>query len=308
MRKTACKYVYIILIFSAGYPLIFPDFSLSGENNNIAIVVSKKIRPYLNVLEGITDSITQGSNRIKDLNKLEVFFLSNSERDNNKIHFFLLTGEYDLLVAVGPEAAELVWAVNGQLKPSKIYTAILNPGNIIKTHFKPCGISLRIPVQTQIKEIAYSFPEIKRIGLIFNADYNQWFYEKASNAANIHGITIIPLDVDSKSQIPKVIKDNWKLIDCIWMIPDRTVISEKIIQYIIKQGIYNNKGVIGYNSFFIRSGAFFAFQFDYRRLGTQTGEQIELYLKNGLCSHNSPLFNKIINYKIALKIGIAPKF
>jgi len=88
------------------------------------------------------------------------------------------------------------------------------------------------------------------------------------------------------------------------MIPDKTVISEKIIQYIIKQGIYNDKGVIGYNSFFIRSGAFFAFEFDYKELGIQTGEKIESYLKDGTCSAEAPLFNKIINYKIARKIGI----
>ena len=39
------------------------------------------------------------------------------------------------------------------------------------------------------------------------------------------------------------------------MIPDQTVISEKIVQYVIKQALYHKKGVIGYNSFFIRSGA-----------------------------------------------------
>jgi putative ABC transport system substrate-binding protein len=161
-------------------------------------------------------------------------------------------------------------------------------------------------VETQVQEIARSFPDIKRIGLMFDADHNEWFYEKASNAAKIYGMEIIPLYVDSKIQIPKKIKikDNWKRVDCIWMIPDKTVISEKIIQYVIKQGIYNDKGVIGYNPFFIRSGAFFAFEFDYKELGIQTGKKIESYLKDGTCSIESPLFNKIINYRIARKIGI----
>lgn len=302
MSKNACR--YIIFIFSVSYLLVFPDFSLSNGNNNIAVVISKKIKPYLNVLEGITERITQDLTKIKDSNKIEIFFLSNSDKNNKKIHFQLLNGQYDLYVAVGPEAADLVWAVNGNLKHSKIYTAVLDPDAIITISPATCGISLRIPVKTQIRKIAHSFPEIKHIGLIFDPDHNQWFYEKASGAAKNHGIKIIPLHVDSKIQIPKVIKNNWKKIDCIWMIPDRTVISEKIIQYIIKQGIYNNKGVIGYNSFFIRSGAFFAFEFDYKKLGIQTGKKIESYLENGICSQEPPLFNKIINYKIIRKIGI----
>ncbi len=303
MNNTACRYLIFILFFSIPYLLVFPEFAISDENKNIAVVISKRIRPYLDALEGITDSITKDSNGIKGSNKIKVIFLSNSDKNNNKIHLHLIDGEYDLCVGVGPEAAELVWSENKKNGFLKLYTAILDP-DAIKLGPEACGISLRIPVKIQIREIAHSFPEIKRIGLIFDPDHNQWFYEKASNAATIHGIKIIPLSVDSKIQIPKKIKDTWKKIDCIWMIPDRTVISEKIIQYIIKQGIYNNKGVIGYNSFFIRSGAFFAFEFDYKKLGIQTGNKIKSYLENEICSEEPPLFNKTINYKIVRKIGI----
>jgi putative ABC transport system substrate-binding protein len=298
MTRQTCRYIAFVLIFAAGYLFVFPDCSLSSENNNIAVVISKKIRPYLNVLDGIVDGVAE------DSNKIEVFFLSNSDKNNKKIQNKLLNGQYDLCVAVGPDAAEFVWALNEKFEHSKIYTAVLNPDNIIKNSLGACGISLRIPVETQVQEIARSFPDIKRIGLMFDADHNEWFYEKASNAAKIYGMEIIPLYVDSKIQIPKKIKDNWKRVDCIWMIPDKTVISEKIIQYVIKQGIYNDKGVIGYNPFFIRSGAFFAFEFDYKELGIQTGKKIESYLKDGTCSIESPLFNKIINYRIARKIGI----
>ena len=298
MNNTACRYIIFILLCSIPYLLLFPERPLSDENNNsIAVIISKRIKPYLNALEGITDSIT------KDSNKINVLFLSNSDKNNKKIYLHLIDGEYDLCVGVGPEAAELLWSGNKKNELLKLYTAILDP-DAIKLGPEACGISLRIPVKIQLREIEHSFPGITRIGLIFDPDHNQWFYDKASKTAAIHGIEIIPLSVGSKIQIPKKIKDNWKRIDCIWMIPDRTVISEKIIQYIIKQGIYNNKGVIGYNSFFVRSGAFFSFEFDYNELGIQTGKKIKSYLENGICSEEPPLFNKIINYKIVRKLGI----
>ena len=300
MSKSTCKYIIFVLMLFAGYLLLLPDRSICKENNRIAVIISKRIRPYLDILDGINSEMTDNSN------KIELFFLSDSD-NNKKIYIQLLSKEYDLCVAIGPEAAKLIWPVNEKLKTLKLYTAVLDPDTIIKNNPEACGISLRIPVAIQTLEIARSFPEIKSIGLIFDADHNQWFYKKAAKAAINNGIKIIPLCIKSKGQIPKIIKDNWKRIDCIWMIPDRTIISEKIIQYIIKQGIYNGKGVIGYNSFFIKSGAFFAFEFNYKKLGIQTGKKIKSYLGNGICNPESPLFNKIVNHKMVFKIGIRIK-
>jgi putative ABC transport system substrate-binding protein len=62
--------------------------------------------------------------------------------------------------------------------------------------------------------------------------------------------------------------------------------------------------VIGYNSFFTRSGAFFSFEFDYESLGKQAGEVIASYLETGECRENSPVFDTVINQKITDKIGI----
>ncbi len=101
-----------------------------------------------------------------------------------------------------------------------------------------------------------------------------------------------------------MLTENWENIDCVWMIPDRTVISEKIIQHIIKLGIYHKKGVIGYNSFFIRSGAVFSFDFDYKALGIQTAGKIETYFKTGICKQEPPEFQTVINRKMVDKFRI----
>ncbi len=91
------------------------------------------------------------------------------------------------------------------------------------------------------------------------------------------------------------------------MIPDRTIISEKIIHYVIRQGLYNKIGVIGYNSFFTRSGALFSFEFDYEALGQQAGRKIKKYIDIVACRAEPPVFNTIVNEKIALKLGVEVK-
>lgn len=302
MPQAACR---LILIFILAYLLAFAGVSVAEPSKNIVVVVSKRIRPYIDILDGINDGINTDN---IDINPQ---FLSNSNKANpstyQKVQNLLAEEQYDLYVAIGPEATEMVWGLKKEPKTSKLYTAVLNPENIIKTDDRPCGISLRIPVQHQVQEILYSFPGFKNIGLIYNADDNSWFFEKALIAAKENGLTLIPLDIDSKNQIPKVIKDRLPSIDCIWMIPDRTVISKKIIQYIIKQALYSKKGVIGYNSFFIRSGAVFSFEFDYKKIGRQTAGKIELYLNEGVCMDEAPVFDKIVNAKMVDKLGIEIK-
>ncbi len=298
MQKTAIRYI-ILFVCLSGHLSPFPAHSFADPSHTIAVVVSKRIKPYIKVLEGITTRVDE------DAVTIQTFFLPGSEpEDIQAVQNRILETDYDLYLAVGPEATHLVWTLDTDQPIKKMYTAVLSPGEIIDKDSAACGISLGIPIDIQVKEISRAFPGLKKIGLIFDPGFNSWFYDQAVVSAGNIGLDIIPLQVSSKTQIPKVIKGNWSKIDCVWMIPDQTVISEKIIQYIVKQALYNKKGVIGYNPFFIRSGAVFSFEFDYTEIGGQTGDKIKLYLEQGLCVDEFPLFHKVINAKMADKIGI----
>ncbi|MBC2704949.1 ABC transporter substrate binding protein [Desulfobacula sp.] len=305
MNKKDFRYIFFAIIFIIVCLFVFPDCAVCGEDKQIAIVVSKKIRPYMDVIEGITKGLKEKSRTI------QIFFLLDSDaRNNEKIFTKLEKGSFDFFSAIGPEAAEFLW--NLDARHPKMFTAVLDPVGLLKTSLvkrggSGCGISLRIPVDRQVYEISKTFVHFKKIGLLFDARNNDWFYEEASQASKKYGITIIPLKVESKKQITQVLTSNWENIDCVWMIPDQTVISEKIIQYIIKRGIYNKKGVIGYNSFFIRSGAVFAFDFDYKALGFQAAKKIETYFKIGTCKQEPPEFQTVINQKMVDKIGLRVK-
>lgn len=293
--------IYCIVICISMVLLAIPGACFADIQLKTAVIVSKKIKPYIHVVDGITDAL--GGNGPQ----MDVFFLSSPNnipdtQTNAEITRQLQEGQYDLVTAVGPEAVTLVWGVQPPVK--RLYTAVLDPGSLPGLSSSACGISLRIPVDVQLGKIAQTFRSIKKIGLIFDPRNNQWFFDKAFSMAGDYGLEIIALPVSAKTQISGVLKGDMEGIDAIWMIPDQTVISEKIIHYVIKQGIYNQIGVIGYNSFFIRSGAFFSFEFDYQALGRQTGQAIASFLETDVCQQNSPVFNVIINQKIVEKIGI----
>lgn len=294
------KIILIVVICISGHLNFFQDISFSDETRQIAIVASKRIKPYIGIIEGMTEVLE------KKEKKFEIFFLSESNHSNNEeITAELSNSRFNFYTAIGPEASALVSGLKSQ--EPKMFAAILDPGGLLENRDFQCGISLRIPVETQVREISKIFANVKKIGLLFDARYNDWFYNEADTASHLYGITIIPLRVESRNQITEVLAQNWQNLDCIWMIPDQTVISEKIIEHITKLAVYNGKGVIGYNSFFIRTGAFFSFDFDYKVLGIQVARKIGAYFETGVCKQEPPEFQTILNQKMIEKSGFKIK-
>lgn len=312
-KNLYCLIIIAVLCTMAAAPLV------RASDTKIAVVVSQKIRPYLQVTDGILDRVSQKASdpeasdaEISDpeISDSDVFFLSpGDDLVTTQVIDRLITGAYDLVAAVGPEAASLVWETG--IPGKKIYAAVLDPDAVSHIPDDACGISLRIPVAVQLYTIADAFPSFRKIGLLFDPNHNQWFLEAAAAAAadatNAFGdrsIHIIPLQVRARNHIARVVTDNLADIDAVWMIPDQTVISEKLIQYVIKQALYKNTGVIGYNAYFTRTGALFSFEFDYVALGRQAGVLIIDYLAGKGCRSVSPLFETRINSQVARKLGL----
>ena len=269
-----------------------------GSEHSVAVVVSDRIKPYLQVLKGLEQGLENHS--------LGVFYLAPSE-NKDRLVAGLVKGEYDLFVAIGPEAGQLIWSLETMAARGRIYSAILDPHTTLGYGNGGCGVSLQIPVSTQLAEISVAMPEVKKLGLLFDKTHNGGFFHKARVSGEDFGLEVIALSVDSKKDIPAILKEKMSTIDCIWMVPDRTVISEKIVQYVIKQALYQKKGVIGYNSFFLKSGAVFAFEFDYAQIGLQTSEMVNAYFKGSACVPLVPLYNRGINRKVARTIGLRVK-
>jgi putative ABC transport system substrate-binding protein len=152
--------------------------------------------------------------------------------------------------------------------------------------------------------IARGLPAVKRLGLLYDPRYNADFFEKALTEAASSNLKIVPLKVSSKKDIPDVLKQNWGNMDALWLIPDQTVISESIVQYIIKEALFSKIPVIGYNRFFYESGAALAFVFDYEELGRQTGRLAVSALAGKPCEKEAPVFRVWQNLRVLNKLGI----
>ncbi len=284
--------VLLLLLFAAPNEVL-------GESK-IAVLVSRNIVPYLEAVDGLSSAMDEfdGANS-------EVFAYENFSGTKQSLLLDRLErGVFDLFVAVGPEAYRFLYGSLPETHAPILYSMVLNPEENLGPLENKCGVSLGIPVETQLSEISLSAPKIKRIGLVYDPANNEEFFKKASKEAGLFDIEIIPLQVSERKKIPAVLNSGLDFVDGLWMIPDRTVISESIVQYIIKEALLRNVPTIGYNRFFYESGAVLAFVFDYRALGRQAADMALAVLAGNSCERRPPLFQTWINKKVADKLGV----
>jgi len=265
-----------------------------------AILVSRNIRPYAEAVEGMSAIFTEFPG-----GKLKVFYLDKFRgKDRSDLLKELAAEEFKLLISVGPEAAYFIWTDKALENFAKLSCIVLNPEKIFGTDSPFCGISLNIPIQNQIEMIHRGLPEVGRVGLLYDARYNLDFLKDAATSASGLGIKIIPLEVSTKKEIPGILKKNWGKMDALWLIPDRTVISESIVKHAIKESLFKGVPAIGYNRFFYDNGATLAFVFDYEELGKQCGIKALRVISGEGCGDEIPLFNAWINTRVMKKLGM----
>ncbi|MFZ5569112.1 MAG: ABC transporter substrate-binding protein [Thermodesulfobacteriota bacterium] len=286
-----------VLMASLMVTLMAAGRVLPAENpppSSAAVVVSQKIRPYLDALQGIQSSFEQ-----KDHMSLDVSFLEpETDPDHTVLIRRLKKERFHLLIAVGPEAMELIWKTFPDETVPKVFAMVLHPEKIVPEAKGWCGIPLDIPAQIQVREIGRKLPKTRRIGLIYDPANNSDFAAGAAAAARDHGIDIVPLTVKSRSDILAVFKKHRKDINALWVIPDHTVISESIILFLIKEAIASNVAVLGYNRFFTDSGAALGLVCDYQAIGKQAAAMGLDRLEGRPCHLAVPAFKVLLNHQV----------
>ena len=244
----------------------------------IAVLVSKHIAPYMEAASGLDGYVQDqgGKTQIilfEDLDNFQCKQLSSE----------LKAQKYQAAVAIGPQAMKFLWTIPEPNIPF-LFSMVLHPDQLRTEKSPPlCGVSLFIPVDMQLQSIEESLPGQTRIGLLFHPEHNQKFYDQAVRAAHDLDQRIVPLAIADQGNISEVLSSGLGKVDALWLIPDRALTSQKVVEYIIKQALYANVPVIGYNRFFHQSGAAVSFIFDYGCIGRQTGQLLMRQLSRSDC-------------------------
>ncbi len=216
----------------------------------------------------------------------------------------LTSDRFDTVVAAGPEA--LSYLVTQQWSYPAFYAMVLNPERILNKNQVFCGVSLNIPIVTnQFNVIRQTFPRVSRIGVMFDPVHNQAWFDQAQPIAAINNITLVPLKVNDPKDINIHFEKTGPSVEAILFIPDRKVTQHTVvIEHIIKSAFHFGIPTIGYNQFFYESGAALSYVVNYRAVGKQLSDMIQLYMQGQPCKSTGPVYEVWLNRKVVNKLKL----
>lgn len=301
INSTATIIIWVLLVLNYSvFYCVKPAFSETIESKKIGIIVSLKIRPYLEAIDGFK----KGLDEVKKFKTITIYLENYTSQDKDYLIQKIKSEKCDYFLSVGPEAAAFIWNEFSDEDIPKMFTMVLNPEKIVGTENLNCGVSLNIPIATQLVTLSTALPEVRKIGLLYDKELNQEFANSAKSLANVLGLTIVPMEIGSRKEMPAILREHWSRIDLLWLIPDHTVITESLVRFVIKEAILNGTPVSGYNSFFYRSGAAVTFVTDYEATGLRTSGFFISMVQENQCSIKGPYFDMWLNKNVLKKLGV----
>ena len=271
-------------------------FSTGHNPGMVGILISQEILPYLQMVQGLEENLEQPSTRI---------FLDKTGKPysrENRLQELKPSG-FEVMVAVGPQA--LSYLRDRHWPGTVLYAMVLNPERFFWEGARVSGISLNLNPWKQLLTVARIFPEIKRLGILFNPAKNQKWFQQAKTVMTLKRLVLVPLEVNQRSDIPKLFTPPGPHVDAILFIPDQTVISKSMISYVIKESLRLGIATFGFNRFFYESGAALSFIIDYHKIGREMAYMVRTSAKGGHGASTGPPFSVLLNRKAIKTLGIS---
>jgi putative ABC transport system substrate-binding protein len=134
------------------------------------------------------------------------------------------------------------------------------------------GVVLDFPVVTQFEWMRKLMPEIKIIGVLYNPTENQAKMDAAVKAAKKEGLTLLLKEVETPRALPDALESLARNVDLLWGINDQLVLSPQTAEAILLFSFRNGVPFAGLSSSWVKAGALYALDRDYKDLGAQCGE------------------------------------
>ncbi len=244
----------IILIFL----IVLISCSAHAGEYKVAVITSDSPLPYDEVIAGFKAEL-QGM----DIRLISVEGVGNRSAIAAKISAI----RPNAILCIGTKALESVSAIKNI---PKVYCLItLSRAYYLADTQGMYGVVIDIPPAMQFKIIKNAFPQVKRIGVMYNPKYSQKLLGEAEKSAHAMGLRVIGAQVHSIKDIPSALQKLENRIDLLWSIYDQTVYGPETAKYILLFTLRKNIPFVGFSPQFAKAGALLAVYGNYRDMGRQ---------------------------------------
>ncbi len=303
-HRIILSFFFILLVFL----VINPCFLLADEDYRIVIIQSRILTPYNNALRGFTDKVSNETLKTTYTEyNLEDYVGKEQEITENIINI-----KPSIIFAIGTEAA-LFSKTNLKENPI-IFSMVLDPigTKIVESFDGPneniTGVYLKISIEDQFRKLKEVIPNLKKVGMLYDANSSTKSKEEAEDAAKKLDLILVAQGVYSKADIDKTLDDILNEVDCLWAGVDTFIYNPQSAQHIILKTLRNKIPFMAFSSNYVNAGALMTLECDYADIGAQAAEIAIKVMKGAKpesISVQAPRKMKlIINQKTAQTIGI----
>ncbi len=268
-KKIIFFLVYVGIFFIGKTEAVFSEKAL-----NICIIESLNIQAYNSARRGFLELLGEKGYREGDNLILDYYLI----RDGIKsIVEDIKEKKPDLILTIGTEATQKIWEEEIRDIPV-IFLMVLDPekNGFVKSNQKSgnnfTGSAMKIPVNMYLKAIKSVFPDVEKIGVIYNSLNAGDVVERADFFAQENEIELIWVSVLSPKNLPDALDGLVREVDILWIIPGNTAIGSQSLSYILSVTFKKRIPVMVYAIHIVKKGALMGVSCDYEDIGRQGGE------------------------------------
>lgn len=134
------------------------------------------------------------------------------------------------------------------------------------------GVFLEFPLETQFAWLRRLLPEARRIGVVYNPAENRSTIEAARQVAGRMGLELIAREVTAPPELPGALESLANRAEVLWGISDSVVVTPQTAKNLLLFSFRNRIPFVGLSTAWVKAGAFYALDRNYRDIGRQCAE------------------------------------
>ncbi|MBN2466570.1 MAG: ABC transporter substrate-binding protein [Deltaproteobacteria bacterium] len=289
MKKKRARDFCLLLL------LIVLSHGAARAADTVVVVQSLVVAPYEEALRGFKTVCSDA----------DVATVVVSEMNSTQVHRNISTIKPDLILAIGMGALAKVKTIT---QTPIVYLMVLNPQLMLADGENISGVSMNIPQERQLAVVREALPHLRRVGMVYDPEKTGALAEEAKKAAEAMGITLITKEVHNSKSVPEAARDLKGIIDLFWMLPDITVVSPEMVEFLLLFFLENKIPTLSFSEKYVEVGALMSISIDPYDIGIQAGEMAKEILarqsKPGVKRREARKPTITLNLKVAKKLGI----
>jgi putative ABC transport system substrate-binding protein len=268
--------------------------AMAADETKIAVFVSYDAPPMAEALDGFKESLArQGITAVYELYPLQEASGQNRRRPaavrGDGTVLILALGSLALETA-GREAAGVPVVAGMVLREADI-----RRGRGVT------GVFLEFPLETQLAWLQHLMPDARRIGVVFNPAENRDTIAAAGKIAGRMGLELLAREVTTPPELPGALESLANQADVLWGISDNVVVTPQTARSLLLFSFRNRIPFIGLSTAWVKAGAFYALDRDYRDIGRQCAELAAKVLAGAEAGSLAPVPPRRVTYSLNLK-------